>query len=102
LFTLGGSILGLLLGSFLPIWIVWYFNEWEGLGMHVSLWTLRGEVSRTTAEVRIVGDDRNLITGAILVLLGALLGGIAWWLSRRFSYRAGPATGGIPGSGPQV
>jgi hypothetical protein len=86
-FTFSGSLFVLLAASFLPIWIVWYFNEWEGVGEKMSFWALRVEVSTSTPQVRHVGDRSNINTAIIVAALGGLFGGLVWLASTCLSRR---------------
>jgi hypothetical protein len=79
----GGSVLALLAASFLNIWIVWYVNDWEGVGYHKSLWSVLTEVSQPHRDVQVHAHDGDIIQAAVIMVLGAAIGSVIGWCMGR-------------------
>jgi len=88
--VLTGGLLTLLVASFFPIWTVWYWNPWEGLGVRASLWGVLWKVLRCSIRepdpnfpVTCNPEPRELIVAAIVFVVGAVGGAFVYFLRQR-------------------
>ena len=72
-FLVAGGAFAFLLVSFCNVWIVWHVNPQEGLGYHVSFWSLIWETLFQPTEIRpefpvtIHGDPWNAALAGVVV-----------------------------------
>jgi hypothetical protein len=69
----------LLTGTALPIWMAWYFIDWEGVGYWVPLWDIGSPTPPAGRAASARGEywrpqEYNSIQGAVLLLLAAGIG----------------------------
>jgi len=77
----------LTIGACLPIWTVWYLNDWEGLGEAGPVWRAAAQVSNNLR----FGDyselarlhETNLLTAVVLYLLAWIIGLAVFFVARR-------------------
>jgi hypothetical protein len=86
-FTALGAWLALLIASVLPVWTVWYFNEWEGLAVRGTLWSALAQLPGTVQRPRTIREvldvvslyESDLIFGIIAFALGSAIGRFTYW-----------------------
>ena len=90
-FMLLGAASVLFVSSFLPVWTVWYFNPWEGVGDHHSLWQVVWEIARAQYKgtdpnfpVTVTGDAIDLLKAGTALCIGGIIGAF-YYTARRFN-----------------
>jgi hypothetical protein len=84
-----GALVVLGIGAALPIWMAWYFIDWEGVGYWVPLWDIGSPTPPAGRAANARGEywrpqEYNSIQGAVLLLLAAGVGyGVYRVLTRR-------------------
>jgi hypothetical protein len=77
--------------TFLPLWEVWYFSDFEATVQHTTLWQMLAIVRQPDPPEGVWPFVRidwwsGLFSSAVLV---AVASGVGWWTTRRPSPRAG-------------
>jgi hypothetical protein len=89
--ALAAVVAVLAIGAALPIWMAWYFIDWQGVGYWVPIWEIgsptppAGRVASCRGELW-RPQEYNLIQGAVLLLIAGGVGyGVYRVLTRRGS-----------------
>lgn len=90
-YVLLGGTGSLFVSTFLPVWLVWYINPWEGLGKAHSLWIVIWEIVENQFQtqdpdfpVTVTGDSVDLIKAGFAFCIGGFLGA-AYYVAKRFN-----------------
>jgi hypothetical protein len=91
LFALAGAVLAFLIASALPVWSVWYFNEWEGVGYGGTFWSAQARFVRNARDPDLAGRLLDLYGADLVLLVVILVGGygagwlVGWWRARHLA-----------------